>query len=643
MQAVRYCAQRSVCVFLLFCVLVRWSGLPVVHEPGKQPCRRATLTWKEGFCARRLVHPRRRVARAAKLQRDTTPWKQMGVLPWLTGKDDPSFRDSYFGRQWTLHRGSARVRFSINESLGLLNELREGTLPACPDGHSNIHHSQSYLGGKGDMDFASCVRLARASNVHLVATLPKEKSDARRVQSASMSRADGWTIKDSLDCAGVCAMLNQRNLSCNSELAEHGDAWTFILNGVQAANDCLRSLHHSLWAALCLDTQINAYLSAPAAQGLNIHSDPHDVFVLQVEGKKHWHILEGEALSMQSFTLSPGDILYMPAGLLHFAESLDMSSLHITIGVRRESWTASALLAAWIEIDPSVSLSHGKLSNDTMHKIKLLHQRVSKHFFPWDACNQMLATSLTVPLLRALDEADLPRGLAEGMTMTLAHLALELALKLRESGDEDMGIAAKLEDLSSKQDPQALLHVVFALREFRWKQHYEFNNAKKLQFQGTLPELRGSSRLKRCADASAQLSTTGLLLNGYHILDISEPALPIFRYCMGMHTGAAGEEFRVCEIPGPRELVTAVVRILLRFDGLEHLSEKGARNRPLHCSIGSKCTRSGAVWAGVVRIQSSVQGFVIADEREFLCCSFLSCSTCLGLSMCKPRPALNQH
>ncbi|CAE7408982.1 No66, partial [Symbiodinium sp. CCMP2456] len=256
----------------------------------------------------------------------------------------------------------------------------------------------------------------------------------------------------------------------------------------------------------------------------------------------------------------------MPAGLHHFAESLDMSSLHITIGVRRESWTASALLAAWIEVDPCVSLADGKLTNDTMHKMKLLHQRVSKHFLPWDACNQMLATSLSVPLLRALDESDLPQGLAEGMTVTLAQFALELAPKLRESGDEeDMGIAAKLDALSRKPDPRALLHVVFAVREFRWKQHYEFNSAKKLQFQGTLPELRGSSRLKRCADASAQLSTTGLLLNGYRILDISEPALPIFRYCLGMHTGAAGEVFRVSEIPGPRELVTAVVRILLRF------------------------------------------------------------------------------
>ncbi|CAE7898853.1 Riox1 [Symbiodinium sp. KB8] len=422
----------------------------------------------------------------------------------------------------------------------------------CPDGYF-------WLPPSCRDDASKCVPyITGGLGWQLDEVMQKDMSDARRVKSASMSRADGWTIKDWLDCAGVCAMLKQRNLSCSSELAEHGDAWTFILNGVQAANDCLRALHHSLWAAFCLDTQINAYLSAPAAQGLNIHSDPHDVFVLQVEGKKLWHILEGEALSTQSFTLTPGDILYMPAGLLHFAESLDMSSLHITIGVRRESWTASALLAAWIEVDPCISPANGKLTNDTMHKMKLLHQRVSKHFFPWDACNQMLATSLTVPLLRALDEADLPQGLAQGMTMTLAHFACELALKLSESGEEeDMDIAAKLDAMSSKPDPQALLRVVFAVREFRWKQHYEFNNAKKLQFQGTLPELRGSSRLQRCADASAQLSATGLLINGYHILDISEPALPIFRYCMGMHTGAAGEVFRVCEIPGLRELATA--------------------------------------------------------------------------------------
>ena len=38
--------------------------------------------------------------------------------------------------------------------------------------------------------------------------------------------------------------------------------------------------------------QVNAYLTPPAAQGFAAHYDTHDVFVVQVAGRKHWTIHE---------------------------------------------------------------------------------------------------------------------------------------------------------------------------------------------------------------------------------------------------------------------------------------------------------------------------------------------------------------
>ena len=41
----------------------------------------------------------------------------------------------------------------------------------------------------------------------------------------------------------------------------------------------------------------------------------------------------------QSFTLNPGDMLYIPRGLVHDATANDEISLHITTGVMANSWT----------------------------------------------------------------------------------------------------------------------------------------------------------------------------------------------------------------------------------------------------------------------------------------------------------------
>ena len=45
-----------------------------------------------------------------------------------------------------------------------------------------------------------------------------------------------------------------------------------------------------LGAALAQPLQVNAYLTPPGNQGFATHYDTHDVFVLQVDGRKRWRI-----------------------------------------------------------------------------------------------------------------------------------------------------------------------------------------------------------------------------------------------------------------------------------------------------------------------------------------------------------------
>jgi bifunctional lysine-specific demethylase and histidyl-hydroxylase NO66 len=96
--------------------------------------------------------------------------------------------------------------------------------------------------------------------------------------------------------------------------------------------------------------QANAYLTPGGAAGLAPHHDTHDVFVLQVHGRKSWvvrqpvldaplsrqrsdHDRAGRQPVLFETDLSPGDCLYLPRGYVHSARSQQGASLHLTIGV----------------------------------------------------------------------------------------------------------------------------------------------------------------------------------------------------------------------------------------------------------------------------------------------------------------------
>jgi ribosomal protein L16 Arg81 hydroxylase len=103
--------------------------------------------------------------------------------------------------------------------------------------------------------------------------------------------------------------------------------------------------------------QTNIYLTpAGDQQGFKPHYDSHDVFVLQVAGRKKWQIYDTPvelplraqdfdpethrpgAVTME-FDLNPGDMVYIPRGIMHAASSDDALSLHITVGIIARTWS----------------------------------------------------------------------------------------------------------------------------------------------------------------------------------------------------------------------------------------------------------------------------------------------------------------
>lgn len=94
----------------------------------------------------------------------------------------------------------------------------------------------------------------------------------------------------------------------------------------------------------------NAYLSLGGAGTFGRHWDTHDVFALQLIGRKRWQVfapsfplplamhrstgLEGDcpAEALLDVTLEAGDLLYLPRGFWHRAIPLAEPSLHLSVG-----------------------------------------------------------------------------------------------------------------------------------------------------------------------------------------------------------------------------------------------------------------------------------------------------------------------
>jgi hypothetical protein len=109
------------------------------------------------------------------------------------------------------------------------------------------------------------------------------------------------------------------------------DGFTIRVLGVDQHWTAVASL--CAWLETCLGCRFSAnlYMTPPLGEGSVAHADDHDVFVLQIAGRKNW-IVWPRSGGQVPLSLRPGDLLYIPAGFQHVATSLEATSVHITVG-----------------------------------------------------------------------------------------------------------------------------------------------------------------------------------------------------------------------------------------------------------------------------------------------------------------------
>ncbi|MGW2722994.1 cupin domain-containing protein [Streptomyces sp. NPDC001492] len=115
----------------------------------------------------------------------------------------------------------------------------------------------------------------------------------------------------------------------------------------------MRDFTRLITEKMAVRTDTVAFLTPAGKKGYPPHHDPVDLFIVQLEGTKHWKLwnpptprlgdnaqytLEGLGEPEIEVSLQPGDVLYLPYGTPHAATAEDKASLHLSIMMRPRMW-----------------------------------------------------------------------------------------------------------------------------------------------------------------------------------------------------------------------------------------------------------------------------------------------------------------
>ncbi len=260
----------------------------------------------------------------------------------------------------------------------------------------------------------------------------------------------------------------------NRVLELHDEGATVVLQGLQLTDPHLAKLSNNLALALDHPVQVNAYLSPPAARGLELHFDLHDVFVLQLEGAKRWRVWDPLERTRDpvrgmprpapltfdelgeprlDLTLRTGDCLYLPRGHPHAAETVEVGSAHLTIGILAVVWQRAlraALDAAVAEGAWRTSIVPGTVpdAHDVVRSLRPhLEQAAMRRWMVKEVWRRQPATRLRPrhePEIASSTRMDLTPGPLVWLERTAGRAVLGLGDRVLSMPEEAHGFLAEV-------------------------------------------------------------------------------------------------------------------------------------------------------------------------------------------------------
>ncbi len=138
--------------------------------------------------------------------------------------------------------------------------------------------------------------------------------------------------------------------------------WTLLLQGMEARHPAAAKIFS--WFRFIPDARLDDLMISIADPGGGVgpHFDSHDVFLIQMSGRRRWRISEQKDLSLnpdlplkilknfkveQEWDLEPGDMLYLPPHVAHDGITLDGGCQTWSVGFRAQSYKEILQESLW--------------------------------------------------------------------------------------------------------------------------------------------------------------------------------------------------------------------------------------------------------------------------------------------------------
>jgi ribosomal protein L16 Arg81 hydroxylase len=213
---------------------------------------------------------------------------------------------------------------------------------------SKIEFFRDYIGKKpiikknGNKNFSSLIEYRDINRIIQEHRL--EHPRMRMFKDITLVPETNYSIKNPSRRGSVNPIISVREF--NHEIMNGA---TLIIDAIQEVHKPIRDLcdefNHSL-RGVC---QVNAYIALADQQAFDTHWDGHEVFVLQIKGKKHWtiyhptriHPLDTDIYQADKSkekkvfwegVIEEGDFLYIPKGWWHTVSPVGDETVHLTFG-----------------------------------------------------------------------------------------------------------------------------------------------------------------------------------------------------------------------------------------------------------------------------------------------------------------------
>jgi hypothetical protein len=172
---------------------------------------------------------------------------------------------------------------------------------------------------------------------------------------------------------------------------EYSRGTTVIMNSLEDRHLPIAQFVRELELFFGFRVSAAAYATPTGARAFGVHFDTHDVVIAQVEGKKTYDLYgdknvpflplrrqQSEISNVDQLTplltveMRPGDVLYIPRGVIHVAKTSDQHSLHLTFSLHPPKLSDVAATAVELAAEADTSLRTSASTNPNDHATQAL-------------------------------------------------------------------------------------------------------------------------------------------------------------------------------------------------------------------------------------------------------------------------------